>query len=340
VRVAAALVVALGALIACGSHANVDPLPTFSTGAPPRAEPPANVVGGFTIELPQMTLAPGDEQTPCYIFPLVVIGPSSMVGGGKVEATAGLHHGNVNTRPKTGDGVRPCPPRDVGDSALGGIGLDIAAGGAVLFGSSTQFVGTEWQSFPDGMAFHIDTSHEIVARMHYLNPTNAPITLAPKYTWYTIDESKVTQEIAPFIWRYSGFTIPPQSTTTVTGNCNFGGNAMHIVSLLPHMHAMGVRFTAGFSGGKLDGKNFLDSKGYDPSAGVRLSYDPGIDLSQGDGATFSCTWHNSLGKTLVEGIGDDEMCMHFGYGWPVQYTYSANVDDANQKCVYVSTPGH
>jgi len=334
-------VVAVGcALAACGSHANLDPAPTFSKGTTPRAEPPANVVGGFTIELPQITLMPGDEQTPCFVFPLVVSGTSSMVGGGKLTTVAGLHHGNINTRPKTGEGFRPCPARDNGDSALGGVGLDIAAGGAVLFGSSTQITGTEWQSFPDGMAFRIDKTHEIVARMHYINTTSAPITLQPKYEWYTVDEAKVVTEIAPFIWRYGDFTIPAKSTTSVTGTCNFGGTPMHIVSLLPHMHATGVRFTAGFVGGKLDGRLFLDSKGYDPGAGVRLSYDPAIDLSQGDGASFSCTWHNTFDKELHEGIGDDEMCMLFGYGWPIANTYSANVEDAQQKCVYVATPGH
>ena len=326
------------AIVACSHQAASDARP-FSTGTPPRAEPPANMVGGFTIELPAITLAPGDEQTPCFVFPLVVTGPSSMVGGGKITTGAGLHHGNINTRPKTGEGFRPCPPRDPGDSALGGVGLDIAAGGAVLFGSSTQLVGTEWQSFADGMAYRIHADHEIVARMHYINPTSAPITVAPKYEWFTIDEAKVTREVAPFIWRYSGFSIAPRSTTTVTGSCNFGGNPMHIVSLLPHMHATGVHFTAGFAGGALDGRLFLDSKGYDQGASVRLSYDPAIDLSQGDGATFACTWRNTFDKTLVEGIGDDEMCMLFGYAWPPASTYSANVDDANGKCVYVAAPG-
>ena len=332
-------VVVACALVACGSHASGDAPSAFSKGTRPRADPPANTVGGFGIEIPSITLAPGEEQTPCYIFPLVLSGPSSMVGGGKLTTTTGLHHGNINTRPKTGEGVRPCPARNNGDSALGGVGLDIAAGGAVLFGSSTQIVGTEWQSFADGMAYRIHADHEIVARMHFINPSSAPITVAPTYEWFTIDETKVTREVAPFIWRYGNFSLPARSSSTVTGSCNFGGNAMHIVSVLPHMHATGVRFTAGFLGGNLDGQLFLDSKGYDPSGGVRLSYDPAIDLSQGDGATFSCTWKNTFDKTLSEGIGDDEMCMLFGYAWPPATTYSANVEDPQGKCVYVATPG-
>ena len=45
---------------------------------------PANVVGGFSIQLPEETLKPGAETFPCYIFPLAISGPSHIVGGGKL----------------------------------------------------------------------------------------------------------------------------------------------------------------------------------------------------------------------------------------------------------------
>lgn len=321
---------ALALVAGCGGSS---PSP-FTQGRPPARQPPANAVGGFMIQLPPMTLMPGEEELPCYIFPLEITGPSHIVGGATLNATPGLHHGNITTRPKTGDGFRMC---DADTAANGSEAFDVLQGGAVLFGSSTQVMGQEWQSFPSGMGYRIKDGYEIVARMHYLNATSQPLTVQPSYQWYTIDESTLTQELAPFIWEYKSFTIPPMATTTVQGQCMFpyAQHAMHLVNVLPHMHRMGIEFDAGVIGGPDDGKNFLTSPGYNPDQGVLTQYDPAIDLSDADGVTFGCTWHNTLDQTLTEGVGNNEMCMMFGYAYPPGAAYSAL---ANAGSCVMSTP--
>lgn len=332
---AAFVLAAVLALAGCGDDdatpaVDADAGPSFSQGKPPRRSPPEHTVGGFSIDIPAMTLAPGEERTPCWIFPLAIDGPSRIVGGGELEVGPGMHHGNITTRPKTGDGIRPCP---ADDSAIAGEALDVIDGGAVLFGSSTQVTGTEWQSFPEGMGYRVRDGFEIVARMHYLNATSAPVTIAPKYTWYTIDEATMVEELGPFAWSYEDIHIPPESSATVTASCSFP-KPMHVVEVLPHMHRMGVELDAAFVGGPLDGQEFLHSPGYDPDRGVLLEYDPAIDLSQGDGASFSCKWVNPLDKTIVEGIGDDEMCILFGYAYPPENAFSAVAHASG--CLYVA----
>ena len=79
------------------------------------------------------------------------------------------------------------------------------------------------------------------------------------------------------------------------------------------------------------------SAGYDPDNGVWTQYIPAIDLSQGEGARFSCTWNNTYNKTIVEGIGDNEMCMMFGYSYPYDNTYTA-VATGPEQCVTVVLP--
>jgi hypothetical protein len=301
--------------------------PELPVGRPPPKTPPANAVGGFSIDVPPVTLAPGDEQTPCFIFPLEVTGPSRMVGGGALSVGAGLHHGNIVTRKKTGEGMRKCKP---GESSAFDQFIDVAGGGAVLFGSSTQVSGQEWQSFPAGNAYRIKDGYEIVARMHYINASAASLTVTPRYQWYTVDESQVVHELAPFLWDYDEFEIPPGQELTVRGECGFV-EPMHVVSVLPHMHALGTGYRAGFIGGAHDGKLWLDSPGYDPENGVLLQFDPPVDLSQGWGSFFECTWKNTFDKVIKYGLGDDEMCMMFGYAWPPEAAYSVR---ANQKsCV-------
>ena len=111
---------------------------------------------------------------------------------------------------------------------------------------------------------------------------------------------------------------------------------MHLVNVLPHMHRLGTSFSIDFLGGQLDGQRFLDSKGYDPDNGVLTFYDPPVDLTEAAGITFSCTWQNTFDRTIREGIGDNEMCMVFGYAWPVDKAYTAYASDGN--CVMFATP--
>ncbi len=323
------MVVPLLFFAACGGNPA-----SFTQGKPPARQPPANAVGGFMIQLPPVTLQPGDEVQPCYIFPLDLAGPSHIVGGATLNASPGMHHGNITSRPKTGDGFRMC---DANDVAGGSEALDVINGGTVLFASSTQITSDEWQSFPKGMGFRIKDGFEIVARMHYLNATAAPLTVQPSYQWYTIDESTLTNELGPFIWEYKNFTIPPGATVKVTGDCTFpfDTHPMHLVNVLPHMHKLGIEFDAGVTGGPNNGQNFLVSPGYNPDRGVLTQYDPAIDLSGVDGITFSCTWQNTLDITVVEGVGQNEMCMMFGYAYPPSASYSAL---AGQGTCLMSTP--
>jgi len=246
----------------------------------------------------------------------------------------GLHHGNITTRPSTGEGIRACSPEDAQNDS----GTDVLAGGMVLFGSSTQITGDEWYRFPDGDGYRVHDGFEIVARMHYLNPTDAPVTFAPTYEWFTIDETKLVHELGAFLWLYSDFMIPPNSSLTATGDCDLPNNhPMHIVSLLPHMHKLGRSLDATYKGGPFDGEKFLDSPGYDPDNGVLVQYDPPVDLTPTTGITFSCTWQNTFDKTIVEGVGDNEMCILFGYAYPFENAYSA-LSTGEGKCVLAAPP--
>ncbi|MCS6912845.1 MAG: hypothetical protein RMK29_11760 [Myxococcales bacterium] len=301
---------------------------------PPLPAPPEGTVGGFGIDLPPFVLQPGEERLPCYVFPLDIQGPSRVVAAGSLTTGPGLHHGNITTRRKTGEGFRLCEPRP-GDH----VGFDILEGGAVLFASSTQVVGVEWQSFPAGMGFRVRDGFEIVARMHYVNATPAALTIAPRYRWYTIAEDALRQEVGPFAWSYSRFRIPPRSLHTVTAECRFD-RAMYIVHALPHMHALGRRFVASFLGGPRDGRPFLDVDYGLRGESDMLLYDPAVDVTQGgagDGVRFSCTWHNTFDKEITEGVGDNEMCILFGYAYPPQHAYSVLATDVG-GCVAVLPP--
>ena len=303
-------------------------------GVRPEQGPPPNAAEAFSVQLPEFTLGPGQEIEPCWIAPLDIT-ESVFVAAASLTTTPGMHHGNVTSRPKTGEGLRECGPED-NAGVLGSEAGDIIKGGAVLFASSTQVEGTEWHRFPDGMAYRVRAGYEIVLRMHYLNSGTEPITVAPLYRWYSIPPADLVQELGPYYWSIRQFEIPPRTTHTVSSECFFYQD-MHIVDALPHMHALGQRFTAGYAGGPRAGELWLDSKGFDPEAGVIHQYDPAVDLSQGDGATFSCTWNNTFDKVIGEGIGDNEMCILVGYAYPPENAFSALTSDGG-SCLAVRPP--
>lgn len=306
-------------------------------GRPPAAAPPANAVGGFEIELPALTFAPGEEREVCFALPLTVRGPSRLVNAGVVTTGPGLHHGNITTRARTGDGVRTCSTGGTTDLAL-----EIAAGGSVLFASSTQVQGSEWQTFPTGFAFRVGEDQEIVARMHYLNASSRPLVIAPRYQWFTIAPQDVQVEIGPFAWTYFKFHIPPRSRYSVQADCPLQ-RLMHMVQILPHMHALGRRFTLSFIGGPRDGQPILDLMNY----GVRGETDirqfaPAVELTQGglgDGIRFSCAWENTFDKVIEFGVGDNEMCIAFGYAYPPQNSASAGASE-DVDCLPILPPQH
>lgn len=317
-RVAVVMALLVGT-VGCGSAEDDD------TGSGPKAfvppqEAPSNTIGGFGAPIPAQTLAPGEEIQPCFLLPLVIEGPSRFVAAASLTTTEGMHHGNVTTRKKTGEGVRPCGP-DEDPGVVGGEAADIVNGGAVLFGSSTQLIGTEWHHFPEGKAYRVKDDYEIVARMHYLNATQHSIEVKPEYHWYTIPEEDVVDEITPFAWRISNFEIPPLSEHTELTECLMP-KEMKIVDAMPHMHTLGTRFQASYVGGGRDGELWLDDEGFDEYTDIK-SYDPGVDLSQGLGVRFGCTWKNTHDQAIHEGIGVNEMCILFGYAYPSSYTATA-----------------
>jgi hypothetical protein len=294
----------------------------------PLQEPPPNPVGSFAIDLGDPSiqgteLAPGAELFPCVVFPLDITGTSDLVGGGMLTPSIGLHHGNITTRPSDGvAGIHPCPNVSWSTDTSNQEVLNVLQGGAVLFGSTTQVSVDEWQSFPCGMAYAIKRGYQIVANMHYLNPSSQTVTPKPKYVWYTVDPKTLTQQVYPFAWELSTFSIAPHTAATVTGSCALG-SAMHVVNVLPHMHHLGTGLDLAYTGGPLDGQEFLTSPGYDPSGTLQIQYTPSVDLGQGTGFSMACSWDNTTDDTIVEGTGVNEMCIVFGYGWPAAATYSA-----------------
>ncbi|MFI5043018.1 MAG: hypothetical protein ACHQNA_14430, partial [Acidimicrobiales bacterium] len=350
------------ALLACGASPGSPGLAGASTDAgtateaglpqahPPLQQGPAHPVGGFSVDLgdpsiPNLVGAaptdpiqvpPGGELFPCVVFPLVLQGTSHIVAAGQLTSSPGLHHGNITMRPSDGmAGIHACANTSWTTDVIGSEAFDVLAGGQVLFGSTTQIKSNEWESFPPGMGFAIKDGQQIIAHMHYLNPTSQQLTPVPKYQWYTIDPATLSQQLYPFAWELKNFSVPPHTKQTFTGQCATS-QPMNIVNVLPHMHQLGAGLDLGYLGGKMAGQPFLSSPGYAPDSTLQVQYTPAVDLSQGTGFSMACTWDNTTGQTIVEGTGINEMCMVFGYAWPKSGAYSAVISPGDTSSCFAT----
>jgi hypothetical protein len=282
------------------------PPQTLALPPPPRS--------GFRLVAPPRRMEAGEETSFCLSWPIPEI-TRKVVYAGRLYTTPGLHHSNVIAKPVSAElGDNPYPECHPGASdPFADIGTAVPD---VLFANSTQVVGTETLAFPPGMGWPIDTTREVSTSIHFLNATAQAVDVEVVYDFFTMEEGELTDEVAPFFMQMNDFVIPPHSVKTIGSDCRvFGGK---VVSLMPHTHQWATRFTVDllpFAGGE---QRVMDQVGYDLASDIQL-YQPPLDLTEVDRIRYQCTFDNVLDHELRYGLGENEMCILFGYITPPVY---------------------
>lgn len=290
-------------------HNNVvaygDPLTQLDLPEPPRS--------GFRLVAPPRTLAPGEEVLTCISWPFPAI-KNTLVYSARVHATPGLHHSNVISKPVNEDvGPNPYPGCHPGaDDPFSDLPAVIPD---VLFASSTQVTGREDLVFAPGQAFRVDPTREVSTNYHLLNVTSETQTIEVVYDFFTMPEEALENEVAPFAMQVNDFLIPPHSTQEISTTCRvYGGN---VVSIMPHFHQFSERFTTEIITPEGDAKMIYEDQGFDTESDI-VTYDPPIELGHYDSFRFGCRFNNTTDHDITYGLGDNEMCVLFGYLYPVK----------------------
>jgi hypothetical protein len=305
-------------------HDNVaaygDPLVQLKLPDPPKS--------GFRLVAPPRTLAPGEEIETCLSWPM----PSTkehIVYAGRLHATSGLHHSNVIAKPVNKmTGPNPYPACNPGASDPFSQLPDVIPD--ALFANSTQVVGDETLAFPPGMGFRLDPSREIATSIHYLNTGAAPEVVEIVYDFFTMPEADLEHEVAAFTLGVNDFLVPPHSVGDVGADCQVFGGA--IVSMMPHTYKLAENFTVDLT---RDGQQerVLESGPYGLGSDIHV-YDPQISLKGVTSLKFDCHFNNTTNHDVTYGIGENEMCILFGYIYPVKtqfVAYAAHQGDACQS---------
>ncbi|MDI1447674.1 hypothetical protein [Polyangium sp. 6x1] len=296
-----------------------EPLRDLALPPPPKS--------GFRIVAPPRTLGPGEEVAFCLAWPIPEI-TNTIVHGGRLYTTPGLHHSNMVAKPIAADlGPNPYPECHPGaDDPFSNVGAGIPD---VLFANSTQVVGEETIQFPEGMGYKLDTQREISTSIHFLNTKNEPQRIELAYDFFTMPADELTQEVAPFVMQISDFSIPPHTTESVDTTCTvFGGN---IVSLMPHTHDLAQAFTVDFM--TTDGavRRVYEDGTYDLASDIR-SYDPPLDLEGVSAIRHACLFDNTRDVEVHYGLGLNEMCILFGYIYPPVKQFAGLVSEDGKPC--------
>lgn len=273
----------------------------------PRA-PVAHAFGDRTLE-------PYEEVTRCVQWtlgnaaPLYVEGVSLANGGG-------LHHSNWFVVPEDvfpgRDGYFRCGTRDFNE-------IGAALRGTVLFAQSTQSLYEE-QRMGDGVVIRVPPRHKVIANVHMLNLSAAPVTTHLRMTLDLLHPRGVRTVVTPFRYSYLPLELPPLQASRFVADCDLRTAqtqkglefSFKIHWLLPHYHALGNYFDVTVRGGSLDGESIMRLDEFNAEPNGKL-FDPPLDVSDANGLAVTCGFDNPRREPVGWGIGDQEMCVMLGF---------------------------
>lgn len=276
----------------------------------------------------------GDDRVRSYDFGPYTIAPSQEIAESCVQISldndaavyvnsvelttgAGFHHSNWTFVPESvfpgKDGTFDCESRGYSEAV-------VAVFGGVIFAQSTQ-TPHELQQFPPGVAVKLPPRTKLVASIHLLNATDAPITLKPNIKLSTIPELEVTTKLAGISFQNQALALPASRESRFTLECDlapqhnqvFGRDPdFHIYYALAHYHELGIGLT-------LDAvrANGTSTNVYTTATQVGDTLggpiDPLFDMTGYTKLRVSCDFFNPRADVVRWGVGDQEMCVFLAF---------------------------
>ncbi|MFW6067743.1 MAG: hypothetical protein ACOC97_05340 [Myxococcota bacterium] len=273
-------------------------------------------------DLPPIPLPLGEEITgQCWSWTLHNEEPL-YVHAVHMSATRGIHHSNWFY---VDDDTYDAPDGSDGDGLwdCGDRGFDTvttAASGGVLFAQSTQNI-DETQQFLPGAALRLPPHARVVVDLHLLNTYQEDLNTEIHIELDTIPEEAVDTVLRGLAIEYVDLQIQPHKRSEFTVECEMSTFHWNLLGrpldlslhyLLPHYHELGDLMRVEVLGGPADGELIYETTA---SIGEPLSaaMDPPYDLTGADGLRVTCGYDNPRDEEVGWGVGDQEMCVLFGF---------------------------
>ena len=287
-----------------------------------------------TFEFGPYTIAPGEEVIEDCVQ--ITLGNSDgPVYVNSVELTTGpgFHHSNWLFVPEHifpgEDGTFNCDSRGYNEAVA-------AVFGGVIFAQSTQ-APHEVQAFPPGVAVKLPQNTKLVAQLHLLNSTEAPITVRPNLKLTPILEPDVTTTLAGISFQNQALALPPASSSRFTVECELAGKHRELLGrdpdfkiyyALAHYHELGTGLTV--EAVKPDGtatEIYSTTNNVGDVLGGPI--DPPFDMTGYAGIRFWCEFANPRSEEVRWGIGDQEMCVFLAFS-DSTYNWAGGVNEPDR----------
>ncbi len=231
--------------------------------------------------------------------------------------STGMHHSNWFFVPEASyqgpDGTWACRSRNFDQGAASLVG-------GVFFAQSTQ-VTAEAQRFPAGTAIVVPPRSRIIGQLHMLNASPQPRQITMAFTVRTLARSEVRTRLSPFYIEYGPLEIAPRGRTELSVECDLDERsrmltgaplAMRFFYGLAHYHELGSRMAVTVLGGAMNGRTLYETEVRQGDSWAR-TMEPAIDVGGARGLRLTCVFDNPRSATVRYGIGDQEMCIWFGF---------------------------
>jgi hypothetical protein len=330
------VVIWLGLGLACSS----DPVAGGGADAGPDPGSDAPLGGGltFTIDWGPVTVPGNTEDTRCVLKKLGNSG-AAWIGALETHLTAS-HHLIVYRVPGTEERPDPYPCQPFLDT------LDPESAGAPLMVSQIE---EERLELPAGVAFGIEADQLVRLELHYVNYTDAEITVEAAATFVTLRPEEFQHE-ADFLFTGNPDIQLPQGVSTLGPTWFPLPDALEdvkIFGMTGHTHKWGTdvqveHLTAKGAAGQM----IYDYENWNWEEPPVARFEPALDMPAGAGFRFTCRWDNQSGRTVNFGeSADDEMCFFWSYYYPSQghkvCVHSDQYDDgAGEPGTDICCPGH
>jgi hypothetical protein len=313
----------LATTLGCGSSVDGGETTTGgSTGGSTGGATTGGAGGGpstpsYEVTFDPVTVSPGIERTQCVVKNL---GNDALIRVGRIHnlLNAGSHHLIVY---RTNDTVEQLAPFDCQPFT---DALDPAKGSPLMITQKHE----ETLTLPQGVAFSLQPNTMVRLEMHYLNTSDADVTVQATSTFITIPDADFTDEADFLFIGNPDISIPAMSPATLgptyfTPPATLGLAGVKFFGITGHTHQWGTNVTVAAAPSAAGPDTpVYDVPSWQWNEPATVYHDPPFTLPEGGGFNFTCSWNNFSSQTVSFGeSANQEMCFFWAYYYPSQGAY-------------------